>query len=36
MLESSNEEALVDSSSSKHSWSRSVSIRSDPTESTDV
>jgi hypothetical protein len=36
MLDSSSADALVDSSSSKHNFSRSVSIRSDPTDSTDV
>jgi hypothetical protein len=36
MLDSSSEDALVDSSSSKQSWSRSVSMRSLPTDSTEV
>src|SRR4051812_16576850 len=36
MLDSSSADALVDSSSSKHSWSRSVSILSESTDSTDV
>jgi hypothetical protein len=36
MLDQSSEEALVDSSSSKQSCRRSLSIRSEPTDSTDV
>jgi hypothetical protein len=36
MLDSSNAEALVDSSSSKHNPRRSLSIRSEPTDSTEV